>query len=150
MFFLAGPGTKGADAVLWVGGTGIFSTGAVYGRWGRRLQREEQSGLSPRRARSRSQEQLGPGQLLLTACLTREFPQAAQVTNTRSLVPHMVHRKDCVRLWTGRDLSLSSPVASQVLGRSVPLTPESLRASQMPAPHLLLVSVSGSTRLPLV
>lgn len=36
-----------------------------------------------------------------------------------------------------------------VLGRSAPFTPKSLRASQMPTPYLL-VSVSGTTRLPLV
>lgn len=38
---------------------------------------------------------------------------------------------------------------STVLGRSAPFTPKSLRASQMPTPYLL-VSVSGTTRLPLV
>lgn len=96
VLFLACPGTKGADAVLGVGGTGIFSTGAVHRRWGWRLRKEEQSDLSLKRDRIRSQEQPSPRQLLLPACLTREFPQAGQVINTCSLVPHMVHRKDCM------------------------------------------------------
>lgn len=41
VFLLACSGTKGADTVLRVGGTGIFGAGAVYGRWGWRLRREE-------------------------------------------------------------------------------------------------------------
>lgn len=113
VLFLACPGTK--DAVLGVGGTGIFSTGAVHGRRGWRLRREEQSGLSLKRDRNRSQEQLAPRQLLLTACLTREFPQAGQVINTWSLVSHMEHRKDCVCLGTAHSPSLISPVARQSL-----------------------------------
>lgn len=36
--------------------------------------------------------------------------EAGQVINTWPLVPHMVHRKDCVLLWTVHSPSLFSPV----------------------------------------
>lgn len=70
VLFLACTGTKGADAVLGVGDTGIFGTGAVHGRWGWRLRREEQLDLSLKRDRSRGQEQPAPG----SSCLQPVSP----------------------------------------------------------------------------
>lgn len=74
----------------------------------------------------------------------REFPQACQVISAWSLA---------LTWWPGKapvhSPSPISPVACLVLGRSAPLTPVSPRAPQIPAPYLL-VSVSGTARLPLV